>query len=136
MDRRDLQPQTEYLAPDCRLLSDLRPTAKLNSKPAQNLQVLLHQVTLSSLDNADAGRFGKQAQSVSILDRLLLTLRLTVSNKETKLAELAELDSTIRSFLKAVMGGELECRPSLHVTCIPVALCVRQVLWTTSFDYC
>ena len=95
MDQRDLQPQTEYPGPDCRLPSDLNPTARLDSKPGPHLQAL-NQVTLSRLDAADAGQFGRQAQSVSLLDRLLFVMRLTASNKETKLAELAELDSKVR----------------------------------------
>ncbi|OCK73859.1 hypothetical protein K432DRAFT_430353 [Lepidopterella palustris CBS 459.81] len=124
MDQRDLQPQTEYPGPDCRLPSDLKPTAGLNSKPGPNLQAL-NQVTLSSLgaaDAADAGQFGRQAQSVSLLDRLLFVMRLTANNKETKLAELAELDSKVRSFLQVVMG-ELEW--SQAQSCVPVGLCVR-----------
>ena len=121
MDQRDLEPQTEYSGPDCRLPSDLKPTAGLDSMPGSNLQALT-QATLSSLDASDIGQFGRQAQSVSLLDRLLFVMRLTVSNKETKLAELAELDNKIRSFLEVVMG-ELEWRQTL--TCVHVALCVR-----------
>ncbi len=49
-------------------------------------------------------------------------MRLTASNKETKLAELTELDSKVRSVLEVVMG-ELEWKQSL--ICVPVALCVR-----------
>lgn len=121
MDQRDLQPQTEYPGPDCRLPSDLKPTAGLHSKPGPNLQAL-NQVTLSSLDAADAGQFGWQTQSVSLLDRLLFVIRLTASDKETKLAELAELDSKIRGFFEVVMG-QLEWRQTL--ICVYVALCVR-----------
>jgi len=121
MDQRDIQPQTEYPGPDCRLPSDLKPTAGLDSQPGPNLQAL-NQVTLSSLDAMDAGQFGRQAQSVSLLDRLLFVMRLTASNKETKLAELAELDSKVRSFLEVVMG-QLEW--SQTPICDPVALCVR-----------
>lgn len=121
MDQRDLQPQTEYPGPNCRLPSDLKPTAGLESKPGPNLQAL-NKVMLSSLDAADAGQFGRQAQLVSLLDRLLFVMRLVASNKETKLAELAELDSKIRSFLEVVIG-ELEWRQTL--TCVLVALCVR-----------
>lgn len=51
-------------------------------------------------------------QSVSLLDRLLFVIRLTASNKETKLAELTELDSKARSFLEVVMS-ELEWRQTL-----------------------
>ncbi len=121
LDQRDLQPQTEFPGPDCRLPSDLKPTAGLDSKPGPNLQAL-NQVTLSSLDAADAGQFGRQAQSVSLLDRLLFVMRLTASSKKTKLAELAELDSKVRSFLEVVMG-ELEWRQKL--ICVPAALCFR-----------
>jgi hypothetical protein len=49
-------------------------------------------------------------------------MRLTASNKETKLAELVELDSKIRSFLEVIMG-EPEWRQTL--ICGHVALCVR-----------
>ena len=121
MDQRDLQPQTEYPGPDSWLPSDLNPTAGLDSKPGPNLQAL-NQVTLSSLDAADVSQFGRQAQSISLLDRLLFVTRLTSSNKENKLAELAELDSKVRSFLEVIMG-ELEWRAKLM--CVPVALCVR-----------
>ena len=121
MDQRDLQPQTEYPGPDRRLPSDLKPTAGLDSKLGPNLQAS-NQISLSNLDAADAGQFRRQAQSVSLLDRLLFVMRLTASNKETKLAELAELDSKIRSFLEVLMG-ELEWRQTL--ICVHVALCHR-----------
>lgn len=121
MDQRDLQPQIEYPGPDCRLPSDLKPKPGLDSKPGPNLQAL-NQVTLSSLDAADAGQFGRQAQLVSLLDRLLFVMRITASNKASKLAELAELDSKVRSFLEMVMG-ELGWRQTL--ICVPVALCIR-----------
>ena len=49
-------------------------------------------------------------------------MRLTASNKASKLAELAELDSKVRSFLEMVMG-ELGWRQTL--ICVPVALCIR-----------
>lgn len=49
-------------------------------------------------------------------------MRLTASNKESKLAQLAELDSKIRSFLEVVMA-ELEWSQTL--ICSYVALCVR-----------
>lgn len=121
MDQRDLQPQTEYPGPNSPLPSDSKPSVELDSEPGPNLQGL-NQVTLSSLDAADAGQFGRQAQSISLLDRLLFVMRLTASNKETKLAELAELDGEVRSFLEVVMG-ELEWRQTL--TCVLVALCIR-----------
>lgn len=130
MDQRDLQLQTEYPGPDFRLPSELNPTVGLDFKPGPNSQALI-QVTLSSLDAADAGQFGRQAQSVSLLDRLLFVLRLTASNKETKLAELAQLDSKVRSFLEVLMG-ELEWRQTL--ICIPIALCFRQASWKVSLD--
>ena len=121
MDQRDLQPQTEYPGPDCRLPSDLQPTAGLDFKPGLNSQAL-NQVTLSSLDAADASQFGRQAQTVALLDRLLFVMRLTASNNETKLSELMELDSKVRNFLEVVLG-ELEGRQTL--ICVPVTLCVR-----------
>jgi len=121
MDQRYLLPQTEYPGPNCRLPSDLKPTAGLDSQPGPSLQAL-NQVTLSSMDATDAGQFGRQAQTISLLDRLLSVMRLTASNKETKLAELTELDSKVRSLLEVVMG-ELEWKQSL--ICVPVALCVR-----------
>ena len=121
MDRRDLQPHTEYPVPDCRLPAALKPTAGLDPKPGPNVQVF-NQVTLSSLDAADAVQFGRQAQSVSLLDRLLFVMRLTASNKETKLAELAELDSKVRSFLQVLMG---EPEWTQKRMCVPVALCAR-----------
>lgn len=121
MDQRDLRPQTEYPGPDCQLPSDLRSTTGLDSKSEPNLQAL-NQATLSNVDSADAGQFGRQAQTVFLLDRLLFVMRLTTSNKETKLAGLAELDSKVRSLLEVVMA-ELEGRQTL--ICVPVALCVR-----------
>lgn len=127
MDQRDLQPQTEYPDPVCRFSSDLKPTAGLDSKPGANLQAS-NQVTLSSLDAADAGQFERQAQSVSLLDRLLFVLRLTTRSKETKLAE---LDSKVRSFLQVLMG-ELEWGQTL--VCVPVVLCFRQASRTARLD--
>ena len=70
----------------------------------------------------EAKRLGWQAQSVSLLDRLLSVMRVPASNKESKLAELAHLDSKIRSFLEVILG-ELERRQTL--TCVHVALCIR-----------
>ncbi|MCJ1389927.1 hypothetical protein MMC18_002784 [Xylographa bjoerkii] len=121
IDQKDLQPQTEYSSHDCQLPSDLKPTVGLDSKPGPILQAL-NQVTSSSLDAADTDQFGRQAQSVSLLDRLLFVMRLTASNKETKLAELAELDREIRRFLEVAMG-ELEWTQT--PICVFVALCVR-----------
>ena len=121
MDQRDLQAQTEYPGPDCRLPSDFKPTAGLDFKPGPDLQAL-NQVTLSSLDAADAGQFGRQAQSVSLLDRLLFVMYLTANNQDTKLVELAELDSKVRSFLEVIIS-EREWRQTL--SSVPVALCVR-----------
>ena len=121
MDERDLQPQTKYSGPDFQLPSYLKPTTELDSQPGPNLRVL-NEVTLSSLDATDVSEFRRQAQSISLLDRLLFIMRLTASDKETKLAELTELDSKIRSFLEVVMS-ELDWRQTL--ICGHVALCVR-----------
>ena len=118
MDRRDLQPQTDYAGPSCQL------------PPEPNLQAL-NQVISSSLDAADGGHFGLQAQSVFLLDRLLFVMRLTGSNKETKLAELADLDCKTRSFLET-LTGELEWRQTLN--CVHVALCHRYASCTASLD--
>ncbi|KAF2489840.1 hypothetical protein BU16DRAFT_495202 [Lophium mytilinum] len=121
MDQRDIQPQAEYPGPDCRLPSDRRPTTGLDSTPGPDSQGFNH-VTVSSLDAAYAGQFGRQAQSIYLLDRLLLIMRRTATTPDTKLAELAELDSRVRSFLELVMG-EAEWRQTL--SCVPVALCAR-----------
>jgi len=121
MHERGPQPQTKYSGPDCKLPSGLKPIAVLDSQPGPNLQTF-DEVILSSLDAAEVGEFRRQAQSISLLDRLLLVMRLTTVGKETKLAELAELDSKIRSFLEVVMG-ELDWRQTL--ICGHVALCIR-----------
>ena len=121
MDQNDLQPQTEFPGPDCRLPSDLDSTAGLGSKPGLHLQAL-SQTALSSLKAAEAGQFGRQAQSVSLLDQLFSITRLPTSAKETKLAELGKLDSKVRSFLEVMMSdGEWRQTP----ICAPVALCFR-----------
>lgn len=98
--------------------SDLRPAAGLDHKPNPNPKKLL-KVTLSSLDSTDTGHFGRQAQAVSLLDRLLTVMRLSDVNTETKLAE---LDAKIRSFLEAVLH-ERGWEYRLH--CVPAAMCVR-----------
>ena len=121
MDQRDLQPQTELPGPARRLPSDLEAAAGLASKPKPNLQAL-NQLSSSSLDAADIGQFGRQAQLVGLLDRLLSAIRLPSSSKDTKLAMLTELDSKIRNCLEIVMN-ELEWWQTL--SCALVALCVR-----------
>ncbi|KAF2802621.1 uncharacterized protein BDZ99DRAFT_454620 [Mytilinidion resinicola] len=130
--RSDLQPQTEYPGPNCQLPSDLKPAASLDPSPGgPPTAPAVNQVTLSSLNAANAGQFGRQAQSVSLLDRLLRATRLTtttttttITTTATKLAALAALDAQVRGFL-AVVVGELEWRHTL--SCVPVALCVRQL---------
>lgn len=52
----------------------------------------------------------------------MFVMRLPATKKETKLAELAELDSQVRRFLEVVMG-EPELREKL--LCVPVALSFR-----------
>ncbi|EXJ86814.1 hypothetical protein A1O3_03768 [Capronia epimyces CBS 606.96] len=121
MDQRDLQPQTEYPGPDCRLPSDFNPTAGLESQPGSDLQAL-NQGTLPGLDAADAALFGRQAQSVFLLERLLFITRSTARNPEIKLAELTELDSKVRSFLEVLLN-ELDWWQTL--VCVSTALCVR-----------
>jgi hypothetical protein len=71
---------------------------------------------------ADAGQLGRQAQLIFLLDRLLIIKRLGGSDNETKLTELTELDSKIRSFLSVVMD-ELEWKQTR--ACALVALCIR-----------
>ena len=93
----------------------------LESKPERNLQAL-DQITSSNLVAADADQFGRQAQLIFLLDRLLIIRRLAGSDNETKLTELTELDSKIRSFLSLVMD-QLEWKQTR--TCALVALCVR-----------
>ena len=121
IDQPNLQPQTEYPGPDCRLPSDLTSIVGLESKPERNLQAL-DQITSSNLVAADADQFGRQAQLIFLLDRLLIIRRLAGSDNETKLTELTELDSKIRSFLSVVMD-QLEWKQTR--TCALVALCVR-----------
>ena len=118
MDERELQPHSEYPSHDSWLPLDLKPTAGLNSKPEQSLQVL-KQVKSSSLEDTEVARFRQQLQLVSMLDRLFVVMRLTNQNKETKLAELAELDRQIRCFLEVVIG---EIARSDKLSYIPVAL--------------
>ena len=125
MDQEDLRPQMEYPGPHCPLSLDLNPTAAPDPQPGPNSQAS-NQAPSSNLDAADAGQFGRTAQAVSLLDRLLSVICLPTSNKETKtkLAELAELDSEVRTFLEVVMG-ELEWRQTPRGSCVSVALCVR-----------
>lgn len=120
IDQRDLQPQKKYPSPDYQMPSHLNPTAGLHVKQGPNLQTLNH-VTLSSPDAAEAVHLGWQERLASLLDRLLFVIGLPDSNKETKLAELAELDSKIRNFLEIFMGG-LERQNTI---CAYVALCHR-----------
>jgi len=115
MGQRGLKPQTQYPDLDFRLPLDSRPPIGLDSKLGPNLQTL-DQATLSSLDAVNVGQCGREAQLVSLLDRLLFVMHVTTSNKETKLAELAELDSNLRNFLEVAMGEPF---------CAPVAFCVR-----------
>ena len=53
----------------------------------------------------------------------MFILRRLAINKQTKLAELTDLDRKIRSFL-IVMMDQLEWKQTF--TCIHVALCVRE----------
>ena len=121
MDQRDLKPPTDYLGPDGRLPSDSNLTVGVESKLDSNLQAS-DQITLSSLDATDACQFERQVHSVALVDQLLSIMRITASNKESKVAELAELDSKVRSFLEVLMG---EPRRSQRISCVPVALCIR-----------
>lgn len=120
MDRRDLQPYMEYQGLDWQLPSD----PMLNSKPGSNLETF-HQARFSSLTAGDDGRLKRQALSISLLDQLLSVRRRITINKESKLtelAELAELDSKIRCYLRELMS---QLEPSQILICFHVALCVR-----------
>lgn len=114
-DRSDILPHTEYPGPESPLPLDLETGADATLQ-GPNFQAL-HQITLSSLNAAGASRFGRQTQSVSLLDRLMSILGDTASNKESKLEKLATLETTVRNFDGVVML-ELE-------NCTPVALCSR-----------
>lgn len=74
------------------------------------------------MDAARADQFGRQAQLLSLLDRLLTIKRLPASDKESKLSQVAALDCKIRGFLGVVMA-QLEWQQAR--TCALVSLCVR-----------
>ena len=82
----------------------------------------LRKVTLPSADRKSAGQFGRQAQTVSLIDRLLTARRATGTGMESKLAELAELESKTRCLLETVLD-EPGWERNLH--CVPAAMCVR-----------
>lgn len=67
---RDLGPQTKYPSPDCRLPSDLKPTTGLDFEPGAELPSVESSYIIGFFF-ADAGKFGRQALTVSLLDRLL-----------------------------------------------------------------
>lgn len=117
----NVRAQTEYPGPECRLPSDLRPATDLNYRPDPNVRNL-HQGTFSSLPSLDAGHFGRQAQALALLDRLLTALHFPDSNPEAKLAELTDLDGKIRRFLESILE-EGDWKHKLH--CVPAAMCVR-----------
>ena len=75
----------------------------------------------------DAGHFGRLAQAVSLLDRLLVNIR-----RENADAKLMELDNEIRGFLEGVLEDE-DWKRNLH--CLPAAICVRYASCHSSMDF-
>lgn len=114
-DQSDLQLQTKCPGADYRLPSELKSTTGPSSKG-------LTQVIGSDPDTEDAEARRQQAQIVSLLDRPLFVMRLSASNKEVKIAQLAKLDGEIRTFLE-VVAGELDRRQ--NAVCSHVTVCHR-----------
>jgi hypothetical protein len=77
---------------------------------------------------ADVSQFGKQAQVVSLLNRILRVTRFATENEHNtllKLAELAGLDSEIRSLLAVIMEEESRSHTSQAAISTAVALSFR-----------
>lgn len=104
-DERHIRPLTEYPTHGSRLPSDLRMSLPLDTQRPQ-IMYATESASLSSLPVADFSQFGRQAQAVSLLDRVLSITCFATANEHNTLLELAdlvELDGEIRSFLSAIM---------------------------------
>jgi hypothetical protein len=123
----DLRPLTQYPNPKSRLPSDLNPSQSLDNERLQRFGTT-KSASLSSLHLSDISQFGKQAQAVSLLDRILRITRFATNNSRNtllKLTELAELDSKIRSLLMTIMEEGDRSPTSQPAIPIAVALCFR-----------
>lgn len=123
-DERDLQPMTEFPDPDSRLPSDLhlsQPLAKQQPSPPGSASSLRSDLT-------DISQFGKQAQVVSLIGRILQATRSTTENEHEallKLAELAGLDTKIRSLLAMIMEEDSRRHASQTNASTAIALSIR-----------
>jgi hypothetical protein len=126
-DERDLRPLTEYPYPDSRLPSDLHTLQALDKQRPQDF-VASEIASSSSLRVAGVSQFGKQAQVVSLLDRVLHVTRFATENQHNprlKLAELAGLDIEIRNFLTVIMEEGDQTQTSQATIPMAVALSIR-----------
>jgi hypothetical protein len=127
-DENDLRLLTEYPHPDSRLPSDLYPSHSLNKQRPRSFHASKSS-SLSNLQILEVSQFGKQAQVVSLLDRILRVTRLATEDEHQRLlnlAELAGLDSEIRSFLTVIMEEEEDqSHTSQAATSFSVALSIR-----------
>ncbi|MCJ1306735.1 hypothetical protein MMC25_000378 [Agyrium rufum] len=117
----DILPRTEFSGLDMSSLSEPNETPErgtttgLQSSAPRHDELSMREPAVSGLEHA---------QSVFLLDRLMILMRISSSaeDKDYKLAKLVELDRHIQRFLGTVMG-ESEVMQTPH--CPTIARCVR-----------
>jgi hypothetical protein len=126
-DERDLQPITEYPSPDFRLPSDLHLSQPLDQQRSRDSSVAESASPLSSYA-VETSQFGKQAQVVSFIDRILRVMHLATDNEHNtllKLAKLADLDNELREFFAVIMEDGARSSKSQTALSTAVGLSIR-----------
>jgi hypothetical protein len=115
LDQRALLPLAEFPG------SLSRPPSDLGLAQPSDCTIL-SSATLSCMDATSISRFGRQAQAVFILDRVLSMSRVASKSSRTTFSELAEADGQIRGFLAVLMDDSQRKKIPL---CTSVAICIR-----------
>lgn len=122
LNNKNIRPLTQYPDLDCQLPLDLLPSDSAPS-PLVDYQTSMS-ATLSYFEAGNVSWFGRQAQAIFLLDRVLDIVRFLSKNKNLQaiLGEATELEIRIRTFLVVLLE---ESRRENTTLCSAVAFSIR-----------
>jgi hypothetical protein len=132
LSNKTIRPLTQYPDLDCQLPVDLLPSGSSPS-PSVDYQPSMS-ATLSYFETGNVSWFGRQAQAIFLLDRVLDVVRFLSKNKNIHviLHEATELGSRIRTFLVVLLE---ESRRENTTLCSAVAFSLRYGLLSMLSDH-
>lgn len=100
------RPSTQYPSQESHLPADFEPDATQPDQPPRPFnRDFPHTPTLSALNSTRVGNFGRQAQSVYLLDELFRATSASTSYR-AKLERLRKLDTEIQAIMALMMGEQ------------------------------